>query len=53
MEDKQEQLNAAQQYAESIITTVREPMIVLDKSLRIKTANASFYNKFEEKHIQN
>ena len=47
MEDKQEQLNAAQQYAESIITTVREPLIVLDKSLRIKTANASFYNKFK------
>lgn len=47
MEDKQEQLNVAQLYAESIITTVREPLIVLDKSLRIKTANAPFNNKFK------
>jgi len=44
--DKQEQLNASRYYAESIITTIREPLIVLDKSLRIKTANDSFYKKF-------
>jgi two-component system CheB/CheR fusion protein len=44
--DKQEQLNAARLYAENIITTIREPLIVLDKALRIKTANASFYKKF-------
>ena len=46
LQDKQDQLNDAQYYAESIITTVRESLIVLDKSLRIKTANASFYKKF-------
>ena len=44
--DKQEQLNASRYYSESIITTLREPFIILDKSLRIKTANASFYKKF-------
>ena len=44
--DKHEQLNASRYYAESIITTLREPLIVLDKALRIKTANASFYKKF-------
>ncbi|MFA5296863.1 MAG: chemotaxis protein CheB [Lutibacter sp.] len=44
--DKQEQLNAARYYAESIVTTIREPLIVLDKTLRIKTANASFYKVF-------
>ena len=44
--DKQEQLNAARYYAENIVSTIREPLIVLDKTLRIKTANASFYKKF-------
>lgn len=44
--EKQEQLNAARYYAESIVTTIREPLIILDKHLYIKTANASFYKKF-------
>jgi two-component system CheB/CheR fusion protein len=44
--DKQEQFNNARYYAESIVTTIREPLIVLDKKLCIKTANASFYKKF-------
>ena len=44
--DKQEELNAARFFAESIVATIREPLVVLDKSLRIKTANASFYKKF-------
>ncbi len=44
--DKQEQLNAARIYSESIVFTIRDPLIVLDKNLRIKTANDSFYNKF-------
>ena len=44
--DKQEQLNAARSYAEAIVTTVRDPLIILDKSMRIVTANASFYKKF-------
>lgn len=44
--DKQEQLNASRFYSEAIITTMREPLVVLDKSLRIKTANTSFYKKF-------
>ncbi len=44
--DKQEHLNASRMYAEAIIATLREPLIVLDKSLRIKTANAYFYKKF-------
>ena len=44
--DKQEQLNASRYYAESIVSTIRHPLIVLDKAMRIKTANASFYQKF-------
>ena len=34
-------------YLESIVDTVREPLIVLDKQLRVKTANQSFYRTFQ------
>jgi two-component system CheB/CheR fusion protein len=44
--DKQEQLGVARLYSESIVSTIRHPLIVLDKSLCIKTANAAFYKKF-------
>lgn len=47
MLDKQEQLNNARLYSESIIANLRHPLIVLDESLQIKTANASFYKKFK------
>jgi PAS domain S-box-containing protein len=33
-------------YAENVIATLREPFIVLDKRLRVKTANRSFYETF-------
>jgi two-component system CheB/CheR fusion protein len=41
-----EQISEARNYAESIVANIREPMLVLDKSLRVKTANKSFYNIF-------
>jgi two-component system CheB/CheR fusion protein len=34
-------------YAESIVNTVREPLIVLDGKLRVVLANKSFYNIFK------
>jgi len=37
----------AREYAESILNTVREPLIVLDQDLRIVTANRSFYEAFK------
>jgi two-component system CheB/CheR fusion protein len=43
--DKKEE--AAKEYAESIVQTVREPLLVLDANLRIKTANKSFLHVFE------
>ena len=46
LNEKQFELNTTRHYAESIVSTIREPLIVLDKKLRIKTANASFYKKF-------
>ena len=33
-------------YADNIIATLREPFLVLDKSLRVQTANASFFRNF-------
>ncbi|MES2371952.1 MAG: chemotaxis protein CheB [Bacteroidota bacterium] len=41
-----DQVNAARHYAESIVATLREPVLVLDKNLRVKTANTSFYKNF-------
>ena len=37
------------EYAESIIDTVREPLIVLDQDLRVVSANRSFYDVFKVK----
>ncbi len=41
-----EQVTTARNYSESIITTIQEPVLVLDKSLRVKTANNAFYKTF-------
>src|SRR3990172_3721359 len=35
--------------AESIVATIREPLLVLDGNLRVKSANRSFYESF---HVQ-
>ncbi len=37
------------EYSESIINTIREPLIALDHSLRVVTANRSFYEVFKVK----
>jgi signal transduction histidine kinase len=34
-------------YAEAIVETVREPLIILDGDLRIKTANKAFFDAFK------
>jgi len=44
--DRNDQLNLARLYAESIIATIREPLLVLDRHMQVKTANRSFYDKF-------
>jgi PAS domain S-box-containing protein len=33
-------------YAENIIATLREPFVVLDRTLRVRTSNAAFYRDF-------
>ena len=44
--DRNEQLNLSRIYSESIVATIREPLIILDRNMRVKTANRSYYNKF-------
>ncbi|GBG57704.1 chemotaxis protein CheR [Sporomusaceae bacterium FL31] len=39
-------IQAFREYAEAIVETVRHPMVVLDDSLRLKTANKAFYQTF-------
>ncbi len=41
-----EALQEARLYAESIVDTVREPLLVLDGDLRVCSANQSFYTTF-------
>jgi two-component system, chemotaxis family, CheB/CheR fusion protein len=44
--DRNEQLNLSRLYAESIVATIREPLLVLDHNMQVKTANREFYEKF-------
>jgi len=43
---QERQVQDALAYADNIIATLREPFVVLDKNLRVKTANRSFYKNF-------
>lgn len=45
--DRNEQLNLSRLYAESIVSTIREPLLILNKNLHIRSANKSFYTKFQ------
>jgi len=40
-------LQEERNFAESIVATVREPMLVLDGELRVASANRSFYRAFQ------
>ncbi len=44
---RNELLTESYEYSEAIIATLHEPMIILDKNLRVKSANESFYTKFQ------
>jgi two-component system CheB/CheR fusion protein len=44
---KQKIEDKSQEYSESIVDTVREPLIVLDNDLRVVTASRSFYEVFK------
>ena len=38
--------DSAQAYAENVISTVREPLVVLDPELRVESVNRAFYDTF-------
>jgi len=40
----------AQSYAESVLETIREPLLVLDKELKVISASRNFYSTFSVKH---
>ena len=40
-------LRDASEYAQNIVNTVREPLVVLDDKLRVVSANRSFYSTFD------
>lgn len=42
----EQEIAAARDYAEDIVETVREPLLVLDSDLRVESANRSFYRAF-------
>jgi two-component system CheB/CheR fusion protein len=46
-----EQIKQSPDYAEAIVKTVREPLVVLDGSLHVKTANRSFYRVFQTREV--
>ena len=46
---KAKQILTINEYSESIINTVREPLIVLDQDLRVVTVSRSFYEVFKVK----
>ncbi|HVO85243.1 MAG TPA: ATP-binding protein [Syntrophobacteria bacterium] len=47
--DHKRAVQETREYAESIVETVREPLVVLDADLRVISANRSFYETFKTK----
>lgn len=47
LQNRNQQLIESRDYAEAIIRTVQVPLLILDRNLRVKTANRSFYQMFK------
>jgi len=45
----QQAVQEAKEFAESIVATIREPLIILDAQLKVISANRPFYKSFEVK----
>ncbi len=43
---RNDEINHSRKYSEAIISTIRESLIVLDKDMRVKSANSSYYKTF-------
>ncbi|HZI01472.1 MAG TPA: CheR family methyltransferase [Flavisolibacter sp.] len=44
---RNEQLAEVQEYSEAVLDIIRESILILDKDLRVKTANSAFYKTFK------
>jgi two-component system CheB/CheR fusion protein len=44
----EEEVRKARDYAENIVNTIREPLVVLDGDLKVVSASRSFYHNFRE-----
>jgi two-component system CheB/CheR fusion protein len=49
LQTRNDLLNEAHSYSEAVFATIHEPMLVLDKNLRVKSANKTFYKTFNVK----
>jgi two-component system CheB/CheR fusion protein len=47
LQTRNDMLNEAYEFSEALLSTLHEPMIVLDKNLRVKSANKIFYKRFK------
>ncbi|PWB22635.1 CheR family methyltransferase [Flavobacterium sp. HTF] len=45
--DRQAQLISMRNYSESIINTIHEPLLIVDKDFSVKSANPAFYKYFQ------
>ena len=41
-----------QNYAQNIVDTVREPLLILDQTLRVQSANRAFYQTFQVSPVE-
>jgi two-component system CheB/CheR fusion protein len=41
-----EETKESRDFSEAVVATIREPLLVLDSALRVKSANTAFYEKF-------
>ncbi len=47
LQTRNDQVVEAYDLSEAIVTTLHEPMLILDKNLRVKSANSAFYKHFQ------
>lgn len=47
LRDRSDELSSMRSFYESIIKTIHEPIMIIDKNYRVKSANPSFYNYFK------
>lgn len=47
LRDRRDELSSMRNFYESVIKTIREPIMIIDKNYRVKSANPSFYKYFK------